>query len=206
MPGLYITIGRSFRRQWLFALSVALGVVVPGAGPTLAHEEHGHPTRIHEGTCEALGPVAVRLNGVGGSVDIDNAPVATPTAINPDSAYQVMVSETTVDGTIEDLLADELAVMIYESDEAMDAIACGNVGGALNGNTLVTGLAEAGVPGHIGFTLFRSEGDQTTVLVILGHGLAPVSAGGGGAGDDHADEDGTAHDEEDDHAAATPDA
>jgi len=206
MPELYISIGRSFRRQWLFALAVALGVVVPGAGPTLAHEEHGHPTRIHEGTCEALGPVTFRLNGVGGSVDIDNVPVATPTAINPDSAYQVMVSETTVDGTIEDLLADELAVMIYESDEAMDAIACGNVGGALNGSTLVTGLAEAGVPGHIGFALFRSEGDQTAVLVVLGHGLAPVSAGGGGAGDDHADEDGAAHDEEDDHAAATPDA
>ena len=96
---------------------------------------------------------------------VDNAPVATPTAVNPDSAYQVMVSETTIDGTIEDLLAGEHAVMIYESDEAMDAIACGNVGGALYGDTLVTGLAEAGVPGHIGFALFRSEGDQTDVLV-----------------------------------------
>ena len=161
-------------------LAVALGAtaLLAGLSPALAHEEHGHPARIHEGSCEALGPVAFRLNGVGGSVDLDNAPVATPTAVNPDSAYQVMVSETTIDGTIEDLLAGEHAVMIYESDEAMDAIACGNVGGALNGETLVTGLAEAGVPGHIGFALFRPEGDQTDVLVILGHGLAPVSASG----------------------------
>jgi hypothetical protein len=201
-----ITIGGAFQRQWFFALAVTLGAVAAGAVPALAHEEHGHPTRIHEGTCETLGPVAFRLNGVGGSVDVDNAPIATPTAVNSDSAYQVLTSETTIDGTIEDLLPGEHAVMIYESDEAMDAIACGNVGGALNGNTLFTGLAEAGVPGHIGFALFRSEGDQIVVLVILGHGLAPLSASGGVAGDDHADEDNAAHDEEDGHAAATPDA
>jgi hypothetical protein len=206
MSKVNIMIGGAFQRHWLFALAISLGVVASGLFPVLAHEEHGHPTRIHEGTCEALGPVAFRLNGVGGSVDVDNAPVATPTAVNSNSAYQVMVSETTIDGTIEDLLAGEHAVMIYESDEAMDAIACGNVGGALNGNTLVTGLAEAEVPGHSGFALFRSEGNQTVVLVILGHGLAPVSASGGVAGDDQADEDNAADEEEDDHGAATPDA
>ena len=206
MSELNITKDRSFWRQWLFALAVALGVVALGAGSVLAHEEHGHPTRIHEGTCEALGPVAFRLNGVGGSVDVDNAPVATPTAVNSDSAYQVLISETTIDGTIEDLLTGDHVVMIYESDEAMDALACGNVGGALSGDSLVTGLAEAGVPGHIGFALFRSEGNQTTVLMILGHGLAPVSALGA-AGENHADEDDTAHDDtEDGHAAATPEA
>ena len=206
MSKVNIMIGGAFQRQWLFALAISLGVVASGAAQVLAHEEHGHPTRIHEGTCEDLGPVAFRLNGVGGSVDVDNAPVATPTAVNSDLAYQVMVSETTIDGTIEDLLAGEHAVMIYESDEVMDAVACGNVGGALNGNTLVTGLAEAGVPGHSGFALFRSEGDQTVVLVILGHGLAPVSASGGVAGDDYVDEDNAADEEEDDHGAATPDA
>ena len=189
----------TFQRRWFFALAIALGVVAPITSAALAHEEHGHPTRIHEGSCEDLGPVAFRLNGVGGSVDLDNAPIATPAAVNPESAYQVLISETTIDGTIEDLLAGEHAVMIYESDEAMDAIACGNVGGALNGNTLVTGLAESGVPGHIGFALFRSEGEQTVVLVALGHGLAPVTASGAGTDEDHADE-------EDGHAAATPEA
>jgi len=202
MPALNITVCGRFQQRWLFALAVALGVVAAVADPVLAHEEHGHPTRIHEGSCEALGPVAFRLNGVGGSVDLDNAPVGTPTAVNPDAAYQMLMSETTIDGTIEDLLASEHAVMIYESDEAMDAIACGNVGGALSGYTLVTGLAEAGVPGHIGFALFRPEGDQTVVLVVLGHGLAPVSASGA-AGEDHASKDEAA---EDGHAAATPEA
>jgi hypothetical protein len=204
MSELNITKCAKFQRRWLFALAVALGVVASGAGPALAHEEHGHPTRIHEGSCESLGPVAFRLNGVGGSVDLDNAPVATPTAINSDAAYQVLISETTIEGTIEDLLTGEHAVMIYESDEAMDAIACGNVGGALTGNTLVTGLAEAGVPDHIGFALFRPEGDRTAVLVILGHGLAPVSASGGDTDEDHEEEDDAPHDDEENGHAATP--
>jgi hypothetical protein len=208
MPESGTTTDDQFRRRLHlpFTLALIATALLAVPSPALAHEEHGHPARIHEGSCEELGPVAFRLNGVGGNVDLDNAPVATPTAVNPDSAYQVMVSESTIDGTIEDLLASEHAVMIYESDEAVDAIACGNVGGALNGEMLVTGLAEAGVPGHIGFALFRSEGDQTAVLVILGHGLAPVTASGGVAADDHADEDNAAHDEEDGHAAATPDA
>jgi hypothetical protein len=196
----------TIQQRWILTLAVALGVVAAVAAPALAHEEHGHPARIHEGSCEALGPVAFRLNGVGGSVDIDNAAIATPTAVNPDAAYQVLISETTIDGTIEDLLAGEHAVQIYESDEVMDAIACGTVGGALSGSSLVTGLAEAGVPGHIGFALFRSEEDQTSVLVVLGHGLAPVSASGA-AGENHADEDEATHDHaEDGHAAATPEA
>jgi hypothetical protein len=205
MTALNIRTGGRFQQRWLSALAVTLGVVAAVAGQTLAHEEHGHPARIHEGTCEDLGPVAFRLNGVGGSVDLDNAPVATPKAVNADAAYQVLISETAIDGTIEDLLGSEHAVMIYESDEAMDAIACGNVGGALTGDTLVTGLAEAGVPGHLGFALFRSEGDQTVVFVVLGHGLAPVSASGA-SGENHAGEVEAGHDEEDSHATATPEA
>ena len=210
MPESGTTTDGQFRRPLHLPFSFALiaAALLAAPSPALAHEEHGHPARIHEGSCEELGPVAFRLNGVGGSVDLDNAPVATPTAVNPDSAYQVMVSESTIDGTIEDLLAGEHAVMIYESDEAMDAIACGNVGGALNGETLVTGLAEAGVPGHIGFALFRPEGNQTDVLVIFGHGLAPISASGAPAERDHDDDADMAQehqaDEEDGHAAATP--
>src|SRR5215211_7835918 len=190
MPESGTTTHDPFRRRLPIPFMVALvaTALLAGPSPALAHEAHGHPARIHEGSCQELGPVAFRLNGLGGSVDVDNSPVATPMAVNSDSAYQVMVSETTIDGMIEDLLAADHAVMIYESDEAMDAIACGNVGGALTGETLVTGLAEAGIPGHIGFALFRPEGDLTDVFVIFGHGLAPVSAPGAQAADDHTDE------------------
>jgi hypothetical protein len=197
------------------AALLAWTMLAAGQAWVHAHAEHGHPARIHEGTCEALGPVAFRLNGVGGSVDLDGAPLATPAAVNPSSSYQVMASETVITTPIDDLLAGGHALMLYESDEEMSAIACGNLGGAMVGETLVTGLGEVGVPGHTGFALFASTADTTTVTILIGHAMAPVSAGGpvevdGVAAEqsaDHADDE-AEHDheeEEDDHASdATP--
>ncbi|MBL8129234.1 MAG: hypothetical protein JNM64_16480 [Chloroflexia bacterium] len=193
------------------ALAGAMSLAV--LGNAAAHAEHGHPARIHQGTCENLQGVAYRLNGVGGSVDAEGAPVATPTAINPKTAFQVMTSDTVIDATVDDLLAGDHAIMIYESDDAMDAIACGNLGGAMNGDELIVGLGEARIPGHLGFALLTPDGDQTDVTVILGHAMAPVSAGGAVDDHDHDDENGQAdahddggpdHDEEAPNATPAP--
>src|SRR5829696_7145659 len=115
-------------RSWVVGACFAAAFTLAGAGSTLAHEAHGHPARIHEGTCEALGPVAFRLHGVGGNVDLDNAPIATPTAVNVPAAHEVVLSETLIDAPLTDILSGEHAVMVYESDEEMAAITCGNVG------------------------------------------------------------------------------
>jgi hypothetical protein len=163
---------------------LGLLVLFTGASLTRAHAADGHPAKIHEGTCETLGRVAFPLTGVGASVDLEQTPVATPAAINPQSSYQVMISETTIPAAMDTLLAGEHAVMVYDSDETLQAVACGNVGGALMGDTLVVGLAEMGVPGHTGFALFRPDGDQTVVTILFGHGLSPVSASQGTADHD----------------------
>lgn len=203
-------IARAARGRALAAFAMAM--LIASAGPAVAHEGHGHPARIHEGTCDDLGRVAYRLNGVGANVDLDGAPLATPEAINPRTSYQIMTSETTIDWQIAGLLASDHAVMIYESDDNMNAIACGNIGGAMDGDRLITGLAEARIPGHLGFALFQPEADGTLVTIIVGHAMAPMSASG--VADDHAhaeDGDDHAHDGDDgDHqeeahdAAATP--
>lgn len=186
--------------------SALVGIGFVGAAmPALGHAEHGHPARIHEGSCEALGRVAFRLNGVGASVDLDNAPLEVPAEVNPEKAYQVMLSDTLIDGSLEDLLAGDFAVMIYESDDDMTAISCGNLGGAMNGDSLVTGLAELGIPGHLGFAVFTPAGEQTEVEVLLGHALAPVSASGGGGDAEHTADDGHSHDDSDDHADSEED-
>lgn len=182
--------------------TVALaGGLLLGSANVAAHAEHGHPARIHNGSCEELGGVAFRLNGVGGSVDDAGAPVATPAAVNPESSYQVMVSTTLLDAPLSDIVDGAHAVMIYDDDDAMAVIACGNIGGAMMGDELITGLAEARIPGHLGFAIFAPEGDQTEVTVIVGHAMAPVSASSGMA-DDHGDE-ADAHDDGDDHDEAT---
>src|SRR5829696_7690013 len=194
-------------RWWVVGAYVAVVVTLAGASSTLAHEAHGHPARIHEGTCEALGPAAFRLNGVGGSVDQDGSPIATPTAVNIPAAHEVVLSETLIEAPISDILGAEHAVMVYESDEEMTAITCGNIGGAMLGDILVTALAESGVPGHVGFAVFRPEGEETLVSLYLAHGLAELSAADAGADDQAEGEDADHALEEDDHGAeATPSA
>ncbi len=198
-------------RSLTFGIILSALLVAGNAGLAFGHAEHGHPARIHEGRCDDLGRVAFRLNGVGGSVDLDNAPVDVPAEVNPDVAYQVMISETMIDGTIDDLLASNHALMIYESDDEMNAISCGNLGGAMDGDSLITGLAEAGIPGHLGFAIFTPDDDRTHIQVIVGHAMAPISASGasGHADNDDAHAAGDAHDDgaEGGHdAEATPDA
>ena len=176
------------------------GSLLVSSASALARAERERPARIHEGSCDDLGPVAFTLNGVGGSVDVDNAPVATPTAVNPETTYQIVISDTAIEGRLDDLLASEHAVMIYESDETMEAVSCGPVGGAMTDNALIASLAEMGTAGHVGFALFREEGDGLSVSVIMGHGLSPVSM----AGEDDAHDEGedAAHEHaegEDDH-------
>jgi len=181
--------------------------MLTGTGATLAHEADGHPAKIHEGSCDTLGRVAFPLSGVGGSIDVEGAPVATPTTVNAPAAYEVVLSETLIDATIVDLLAAEHAVMVYESDEDLSAISCGNLGGAMLGDTLVTALGESGVPGHVGFAVFRPEGEGIAVSIYLAHGVSELSAAGTGA-DEHAEDEAGdhAHEEGDEHddAAATP--
>jgi hypothetical protein len=165
-------------------LLLGLLLLPSGTGRTQAHAADGRPAEIHEGTCEALGRVAFPLTGVGAAVDLAQQPIATPTIINPEASYQIMISEATIPVSLASLLAGAHAVMVYDSDEDLQAVACGNLGGAMLGDTLVVGLAEMGVPGHIGMALFRSDGEQTQVTILFGHGLSPVSASGGMADHD----------------------
>jgi len=87
----------------------------------------------------------------------------------------------------------------------IQAIACGNFGGAQLGDTLAVGLAEAGIPGHVGFALFQPDGEQTDVTILIGHAMAPVSADG--AMTDMSEDTTHQHESEAGHdAMATPEA
>lgn len=210
------------------AAAALFGALALGAAPahvTLGHSAHGHPARIHNGSCDDLKGVAFELNGVGGEVDVTGNPVPVAEAVNEDSSYQVMRSETVVPAGIDDMLAEPRAVMVYQSDEDMTGIACGNLGGAKLGGELAVALGEVNVPGHTGFAIIEEDAaapGSTTVTVYVGHALSPVSMAGGmaGEGDGHShgdesagqgDENAGHDDESGDHshdadAAATPSA
>ncbi len=178
--------------------AVVIGLVGAAlAGPARAHEAHGHPAKLHEGTCAALGGVAFSLIGVGGTVDLDGSPVAATESVNPDRAFEVLRSETPLDASLDDLLAVPHALMVYESDEDLTAIACGDLGGNRLGDELAVGLAGVGESGHTGIALFEGDGDTTTARIFLGDDLAAI--GGSGSDDDHSHEEDENHDDDEDH-------
>jgi hypothetical protein len=188
----------------LAGMAVA-GSLALGAIPAQGHAEHGHPAKIHNGTCEELRGVAIELTGVGGTVSVDGTPVPETSAVNEKSAYQVLRGSTEIEATIDQLLAEPRAIMVYESDENMSAILCGNLGGLRVEDELAVGLAEINVPGHTGIAIIDEDEDApglVTVSVYVGHALSPVSAGGGTHDDDKAGDDDEGHDD----AETTPSA
>lgn len=170
--------------------------------PALADAAHGHPARLQEGTCDALGAVAFPLNGAGATLTIDGSTPA-PTVVGASTAVGVEVSVTVIDAALTDIVAGNHAVAVYLSDEAMETvIACGDVGGPMLGESLIVGLRTEGESGSAGMAIFAPTGDQATVTILLGDGITG-EAGGDQADDGHTEDEHT-EDEHGHESEATP--
>ena len=156
----------------------AIGIVGTGA-----HAADGHPARIQAGTCGNLGAVAFRLNGVGATVSPDGTPIPPPERVGGNAAFPAAVSLTPIDDLFSHVAPGERAIVVYESDEAMDhVIACGDVAGVMTrqmagmtmpGDQIVFGLGDARGAGLTGVALVESiEGGKTMVAVDLGAGAS----------------------------------
>jgi hypothetical protein len=146
----------------------ALAVVLLLPTQTAAHAADGHPARIHDGTCEATDRVADHLTGVGATISLAGTPLPEPTTVGTAPSAAIEVSVTTIPETLEHLVNDPHAIVIYESDEAMEhVIACGNVGGVrLAQGDLVTWLAAQQASGANGVAILHDEGGTATTVTI----------------------------------------
>lgn len=148
-----------------------------------------HPAHIHEGTCDNLNPqplyplADVQLR-TGMNLDIASpaaSPVASPVATGAGVTLAVpaAVSVTTVDVSLDALLAAEHAINVHESVENIENyIACGVIGGIPDSDgNLFIGLEEVDDSGFTGIAWLQANDQQTIVTIFLAEGLA-----GGGAG------------------------
>src|SRR5690242_16215551 len=145
--------GQRMPRPFVAGTALALLALALVAGIASAHAGHGHPVKIHDGTCNQLGAAAYTLTGVGANENQQGTPIATPETINPMTSYQIMVGHSTVAASLASLLARPHALMVYDSDETMQGVACGSLGGTPQGHELVVGLAELNTPGHTGIAI-----------------------------------------------------
>jgi hypothetical protein len=183
------------------ALPAARVVVMAGlvatmfslSGITFAHEADGHPARIHEGTCEELGPVTDQLTGVGATINPGGTPIPTPETVGSEAAFPIVVSMTELETEVSELTDTPHAIVVYESDQAMETIlVCGTVGGALlmqmpgmpmPGDELAIWLAPQDDVDYTGAALLQSEVGGTSSLTIF---LAQGLSGGLSPDDEHA--------------------
>lgn len=164
----------------LLATFALLSLAYGGGASVAAHGADGRPARLHEGTCDQLGPVAVELTGVGAETTPDGTPVPPAEAIGPGSAVPVAVSATEIETSLSDIVEGGHALAVAASDDADDdVIACGDVGGRLRmqmggmvmpGDELIVGLAGSGGSGAVGIAVLRAEGSATVVTVYLVEG------------------------------------
>jgi len=145
------------------------------AAPT---SEPPHPAHIHEGTCTNLNPTpkypladVTYHFGTGAA-----SPVASPAAgmVGAASALPAEGSVTKVPVSLKDLLSGHYAINVHESATDINKyIACGDIGGILNGNNLVFGIHEQNNSGFSGIAWLQDNGDgTTTVTLFMAHNLA----------------------------------
>ena len=148
-----------------------------GAQGSLATPDAGapsHPAHIHSGTCSTLGDVEFPLENVtaSGATASPEASPALELAATPAVSGPALMSTTTVETTLDELLGGEHAINVHESDENIqNYIACGDVTGTASDGMLTIDLAELNDSGVTGQATLTDNGDgTTTVMVHVTHG------------------------------------
>jgi len=154
---------RQFVRRSFMAVAVviALGGSTASGGIAQDAVDAPHPSHIHVGTCAGLNPTPeYPLNDVA-PVSADAEPGAVETG------------ESSVDVSLEDLVATPFAVNIHESTgNVANYIACGDIAGPVVDGTLLIGLHESNESGYSGVAVLTANGAGTEVAIYLGHGLS----------------------------------
>ncbi len=165
---------RKWTARTVLAVALMMGVTagssaVSAQGATPEPAPAPHPAHIHTGTCDELGNVVHPLEDVTGET-LSGTPEATPESEDEGLPGDVLAkSRTTVDVSLEDLLAEPHAVNVHESAEAVDVyVACGNIEGEPEAGELILALEQLNDSGVTGQVILADIGEgQTEVTITL---------------------------------------
>jgi plastocyanin len=140
-----------------------------GGGAT-AQDAAAHPSHIHVGTCAELDPnPTYPLNDVA--------------AVSTDApASAVETATTSIDVSLDDLLASPYAINVHASAEDIQTyIACGDIAGPVVDGTLLVAMRAQSDSGYAGIAVLTSNdagGTDVTVYLAPGEaaGATPVAA------------------------------
>ncbi|HVL26105.1 MAG TPA: hypothetical protein VM450_18575 [Thermomicrobiales bacterium] len=140
----------------LFTFSMSAVAIAAQGATASPMAGAAHPSHIHKGTCAELDPnPAYPLNDV---TQIGDGAVASST--------------TTVDVSLDDLLASPYAINVHKSAEDISTyVACGDLTGPVVDGELVIGLhqqSDSGMAGVAVLTTNDAGGTDVTVYVVDG--------------------------------------
>jgi plastocyanin len=164
------TMHRSVVRLYLTLIAglALLGAAAGGAAAQGAAVAP-HPSHIHAGTCAELDPQPTHaLNDVA--------------SVAPDApAGAVETATTTVDATLDALLASPFAINVHESAENVaNYIACGDIAGPVVNGVLLIALHQQNDSGYSGIAVLATNAAGTTDVTVY---LAPAAGGATPAAD-----------------------
>lgn len=143
--------------RFLLMLALMFGMTAMMGVAAAQDAVPAHPSHIHEGTCDDLNPQpAYPLNDV--------------TSVSPDApAGAVEVGHSTIDVTLDELLASPYALNVHESGENVATyIACGNVAGPVVDGLLLIPLREQSDSSYYGIAaLAGNDAGGTDVSVYI---------------------------------------
>jgi hypothetical protein len=137
---------------------------------------------LHQGSCGELSaepvqrladlqfPEWVTAMASGDESDLESVAIAAEDFGNPPVPVAVATTEVTM--PLADIVSGGHAINIESSDseDAADAVACGNIGGIPDENgDLFVGLEPANDSGHSGVAWLHDNGVSTTIVVFLAH-------------------------------------
>ena len=138
----------------------------PVSTETLTAETDGSTAAIYASDCDA---------------DFTDEPVATLTNVRPldgdpagvDTASAVETSFTMLDLPLDDLLADDHVLVVFDQDDDTVPLACGAIGGVVaNDGSLAIALPAVDDSRYAGIAYLTPDGDQTDATVFLAENLA----------------------------------
>ena len=148
--------------------SPATGTDAPAATEPVAPASGNDGSRaaIFAGDCGPgtfSDPVAVLTNVSPPDGDAQGASVAAP----------VETSLTTLDLPLDDLLADDHVLVVFDEDDDTVPLACGAIGGIVAGDgSLALGLPLVGESLYSGIATLTPDGDQTIATIALARNLS----------------------------------
>lgn len=176
-------LARSFLIAPAVVASLLVGGIAAAQDATPAATTGGMPAHIHEGSCETLGAPVYPLTNLLSDAEMDTAQPAM------EHATDVFTSVTTVDASLDDLIAGDYAINVHLSVEEIDVyVACADITGVPRFHMrsdapygLVLPMRELNDSGYAGMAWLEPTDDGgTTVTVFLATGLIGPGPNAGG--------------------------